>query len=66
VSIPVKVFVDVDRCQGHGRCNALCPEVFDLDEEGFVVLLTPVVGDAEAAEVREAERNCPERAISTG
>jgi ferredoxin len=61
----MKVSVDTGRCQGHARCNSLCPDVFDLNEDGFVVLLTSSVGDELADEVREAERNCPERAIST-
>lgn len=60
----MKVSVDVTRCQGHARCNAICPDVFDLDEDGFVVLLTSSVGDGLAGAVRDAERNCPERAIS--
>jgi ferredoxin len=61
----MKVSVDIGRCQGHARCNAICPDVFDLNEDGFVVLLTSSVGDELADEVRKAERNCPERAIST-
>lgn len=60
----MKVSVDITRCQGHARCNAICPDVFDLDEDGFVVLLTSSVGNELANAVRDAERNCPERAIS--
>jgi ferredoxin len=62
----MNVSADVTRCQGHARCNAICPEVFDLDEDGFVVLLTSPVPDELADAVRDAERNCPERAISAG
>ena len=29
------VSVDGNLCQGHARCNLICPEVFDLDEAGF-------------------------------
>ena len=28
------VRVDRDRCQGHNRCKALAPELFELDELG--------------------------------
>lgn len=59
-----KIVTDTSRCQGHARCNALCPDVFDLDEDGFVVLLTSSVGDNLADAVRAAELNCPEGAIS--
>jgi ferredoxin len=61
----MKVSVDTGRCQGHARCNAISPEVFDLDEEGFVVLLTSSIDEHLVASVREAEHNCPERAIKT-
>ncbi len=30
----LKVHVDQDKCQGHARCKALAPELFDLDEFG--------------------------------
>jgi ferredoxin len=59
-----KIATDTTRCQGHSRCNAICPDVFDLDKDGFVVLLASSVGDDLADLVREAEANCPETAIS--
>jgi ferredoxin len=53
-----------DRCQGHGRCYALAPELFDSDELGNAV----VVGDGTVAAGHEADArlaadNCPEFAI---
>ncbi len=61
----MEVSVDQNLCQGHARCNLICPEVFDLDESGFsVVILTHVSPENEAA-VKDAVLNCPERAIST-
>jgi len=56
--------IDVDRCQGHARCNAICPEVFDLDEEGFVAATVTTVPGEHRAAVRDAVDNCPERAIA--
>jgi ferredoxin len=60
----MNISADSARCQGHARCNAICPEVFDLDEDGFVVVLTPSPGDELAVAVNDAADNCPERAIS--
>jgi ferredoxin len=62
----MNVSVDSARCQGHARCNAICPEVFDLDQDGFVVVLNPSPGDELAAAVNDAAANCPERAIFVG
>jgi ferredoxin len=59
-----RVCVDADRCEGHGRCYTLAPDVFDADEVGHaVVLVENVLGDLEAQAV-EAEKNCPEAAIT--
>jgi ferredoxin len=31
----VKVFVDDQRCRGHGICTTLCPDVFQINEDGY-------------------------------
>ena len=33
----MKVIVDEDRCAGHGMCLTLCPEVFELTDDGWAV-----------------------------
>jgi ferredoxin len=61
----VKVVVDHDKCQGHGRCYELSPEVFSPDDDGYVVLNIP--GDLPAdleQKARTAVLNCPENALS--
>ena len=59
----MRVSVDADRCEGHARCWAVCPEVFDLDDEGHaVVKVADVPADLED-KASDAARNCPERAI---
>jgi ferredoxin len=61
----VDVSVDENLCQGHARCNLICPEVFDLDEAGFSVVIAAHVPPEHEAKVKEAILNCPERAITT-
>ena len=60
----MKVSVDPDLCQGHARCWQICPEVFDLDDEGHAAVVTPDVPADLAGKVHDAVRNCPERAIT--
>ena len=31
----MRVTVDSEKCQGHNRCYALAPDVFDVDDLGF-------------------------------
>jgi ferredoxin len=59
----VKASVDPDLCQGHARCWEICPEVFQLDEEGHGYVTTPDVPAELEDRAREAANNCPERAI---
>jgi ferredoxin len=60
----VKLQIDPGRCQGHGRCYDLAPDLFGDDDEGFgQVLGTGVVPDGKEREARLAAANCPERAI---
>ncbi len=35
--VQMKVAVDEDRCAGHGMCLTLCPEVFELSDDGWAV-----------------------------
>ncbi len=63
----MRVTLDLDTCQGHGRCYALAPDLFDSDDEGFAILLvndadgTVPAGQEAAAQL--AADNCPEYAI---
>jgi ferredoxin len=61
----VKIAVDPEKCQGHARCYALAPELFDVDDYGQ----SSVVGDGRVPPgLEEAARlaiaNCPELAVS--
>jgi ferredoxin len=60
----MKVHVDAERCQGHGRCYALAPSLFEPDDLGNGV----EVGDGSVPPeledtARLAVANCPEQAI---
>lgn len=52
-------------CTGHGRCMALGPDVYDLDEQGYNEYIGQTVDIAEGLEdqARAGAEACPERAI---
>jgi ferredoxin len=60
----MKVTVDEERCAGHGMCLTLCPEVFDLTDDGWAVAAPGDVPAELEGAVSEAIANCPEHAIS--
>ena len=60
----MKVQIDPGRCQGHGRCYDLAPDLFGEDEEGYgTVLRDGAVPPDKEQDARRAVANCPERAI---
>jgi ferredoxin len=60
----VKVGIDAGRCQGHGRCYDLAPDIFGEDEEGYGrVLGDGIVPAGAEPQVRLAALNCPEKAV---
>jgi ferredoxin len=60
----VKVRIDRERCQGHGRCYDLAPECFTEDDEGYgLVLDEGNVPPGYGPQARLAAVNCPEGAI---
>jgi len=60
----VKIQIDPERCQGHGRCYDLAPSLFGDDEEGYgQVLGDGTVRPDQEREARLAVVNCPEHAI---
>lgn len=61
----MRVRIDEERCEGHGRCYALAPSVFEPDDIGNAETVgdgTVAPGDEDRA--RLAAANCPEQAIT--
>ncbi len=63
----MKIHLDAQKCQGHGRCYSLAPELFDCDDLGTAVV--KVSGDLTEEQLQRANlaaANCPEFAIEIG
>ena len=61
----MKIKVDPDRCEGHNRCFALAPDLFEVDDYGLSRALNDgVVPPGREERARLAVDNCPEFAIS--
>jgi ferredoxin len=60
----VIVRLDQSKCSGHARCNAVAPQVYVLDDDGYCSIdeLTVPAGLEQAA--RDGAANCPERALT--
>ena len=63
----MKIHLDTAKCQGHGRCYSLAPELFDCDDLGTgVVKVTGELTDEQLERAKLAAGNCPEFAIEIG
>jgi ferredoxin len=60
----MRALVDPDRCQGHGMCAALCPGVFDMDDEGTSFVTMSDIPESLHNAVVSAVGSCPEEAIT--
>jgi ferredoxin len=60
---PVEVAADRDVCIGSGNCVFTAPEVFDQDDDGFVVVLTADVDPGQDGAARQAVAHCPSGAL---
>jgi ferredoxin len=61
----VRVQIDGERCQGHGRCYDLVPRLFGEDDDGYGTVLGDGRVPVELAEdAGLAADNCPEGAIA--
>ena len=59
----MRIHLDPDVCQGHGRCYTLAPDLFDADEVGHCVLLVTEVPEGLEDAARNGVENCPEQAL---
>lgn len=58
------VRIDPARCQGHNRCAALAPQLFEVDELGYARARGDATVPKELHDMAWlAQANCPERAI---
>ncbi|WP_029114329.1 ferredoxin [Mycobacterium sp. URHB0044] len=59
----MKVTVDFTKCTGLGICESMAPNIFEVDDDGKLVLLKDDVADDELQSVEEAVAGCPTEAL---
>ncbi|WP_195937952.1 ferredoxin [Romboutsia sp. 1001713B170131_170501_G6] len=60
----MKAFVDKDVCIGCGACAGICPEVFDMDNDGLAVAIEGEISEDLQESAQEACEGCPVSAIT--
>ncbi len=60
----VRVEVNPNICEGHGQCNAVAPEIYDLDDGGYCVIRNPEVAPDLEPQAEAGALACPVQAIT--
>lgn len=59
----MRVGVVPDRCEGNMICLGIAPEVFDVDDDDYVVILQDPVAPDQEALAEKAIAECPRAAL---
>jgi ferredoxin len=60
----MRIVVDFDVCEANALCMGIAPEVFEVDDDDFLKVLSVEPPEEMRSLMEEAVRACPKRAIS--
>lgn len=61
----MKPIIDPDLCIGDGVCEEICPEVFELRDDGLAYVIDDDPDSTLKPKIEEAIKECPTSAIYT-
>jgi ferredoxin len=59
----MKTHIDTDACTGHGVCEGIRPDIFEVGDDGIVHLLTEEFTEADRQDLEDAVYQCPAQAL---
>ncbi|MFI6871786.1 ferredoxin [Nocardia sp. NPDC050406] len=59
----MRIEADHTRCEGHGMCEALAPELFRVGDDGKVAIRVDTVAEADREVAQLALDSCPTQAL---
>jgi ferredoxin len=60
----VRVEVDLDKCTGHGICESIAEDVFEVQDDGIVLIRDSERPEGDRDRMRQAVTQCPAAALS--
>ncbi len=60
----MRVLLDEAKCSSLGMCEAVAPEVFEVGDDGALLVLRPDVPEGDRALLEQAVAACPTGALS--
>jgi ferredoxin len=59
----MRVEVDLDKCTGHGICESIADDVFEVQDDGSVLILENERPESDRERIRQAVTQCPAAAL---
>ncbi len=59
-----RIKVDFDECESNAMCEALAPDIFEVDDDDFLQVHSDVVTEENRERVEQAVASCPKSALS--
>lgn len=59
----MKAYVDKETCIGCELCTEICPEIFEMEDDGLAVAKDSEIPEDLLEDAQEAEDSCPTDAI---
>jgi ferredoxin len=59
------VKVDAGKCIGCGFCASMCPDVFEMKDDGKAYVKDPKGCESGSCDCKQVAQNCPVQAITT-
>jgi ferredoxin len=58
-----RVEVDLDKCAGHGICESIAEDVFEVQDDGTVHILSGERPESDRDRIQQAVTQCPTAAL---
>lgn len=59
----MKLKVNKDLCIGCGACQAVCPEIFEIEDDGLATCKVDIIPEENKEDAIDAKEGCPTNAI---
>jgi ferredoxin len=63
MEVVMRVEVDRDRCEGNAVCVGIAPDLFDLDDKDYAVMLVDEVPADQEERANQSIAECPRAAL---
>lgn len=60
----MRIKADFDLCESNAICVGMAPDIFDLDDDDYLVILQDEVPADRVEELRQVVASCPKSALS--